>query len=64
MYKKFCSVKSALDAKNLVVTIRNRQRALHFLEAMAFKKYVAYQHGFSIQDGKVRFHLFCKIIYL
>ncbi|XP_070173548.1 serine-rich adhesin for platelets-like isoform X2 [Littorina saxatilis] len=38
MYKKYCAVKTSAEAKTLLSTIRHRQRALHFLEAMTYRK--------------------------
>jgi hypothetical protein len=48
MYKKFVAVKTSLDARALITTIRNRQRALHFLEALTYRKYVSLQHSLKV----------------
>ena len=49
MYKKFCATKTSAEAKTLLITIRNRQRALHLLEAMTYRKYVALQHSLKVR---------------
>ncbi|KAL8597485.1 hypothetical protein ACOMHN_047712 [Nucella lapillus] len=61
IYKKYCAAKTSAEAKTLIGTIRNRQKALHVLEAMTYRKLVALQHNFKVCPQEVTKALVCAM---
>nr|KAG5693050.1 hypothetical protein BaRGS_028810 [Batillaria attramentaria] len=47
IYKKYCATKTGSEARALLSIIRSRQKALHYLEAMTYRKCVSLQHNFK-----------------
>jgi len=51
-YRKYSNVKTADDAKNLMDSITQRQKALSNLEIMTYKKYLNLSHELKIRAWK------------
>ncbi|KAK7478293.1 hypothetical protein BaRGS_00030445, partial [Batillaria attramentaria] len=52
IYKKYCATKTGSEARALLSIIRSRQKALHYLEAMTYRKCVSLQHNFKVEEKK------------
>lgn len=49
MFKKYCALKNVPEAKCLITSIHNRQKALQLLEAMTYRKYVVFQNNLKVR---------------
>ncbi|XP_071085567.1 uncharacterized protein [Haliotis cracherodii] len=45
LFKKYTNLKTPSDCKNLIRTVRQKQRALQHLELLVYRKYVRLQHS-------------------
>ena len=59
-FKKYSNIKNANEAKNLISLVRQRQRVLHRLEVMTYRKYLDILHGLKSPDVKLKSSLLYK----